>query len=190
MGSIGELFWLLVSAVLCFLPTIIAFKRNLPNKIKIFLINLFLGWTIVGWFVALSMASVGKYRRVVDICSWLAIFALLAAIAMPGMLSAKRAAGFKKAKENLQSISSALEGYAKNHGGQYPPNIETLKSDQPQAFTDVCGKSGTLEDFYYTYECYFTPQGYMLLTNVKPDAPRARDWRKVSIETGGVVKEN
>lgn len=38
---------------LYFLPTIIANKREHPNKKPIILINICLGWTLLGWFAAL-----------------------------------------------------------------------------------------------------------------------------------------
>lgn len=40
-----------------FLPTIIAAVRRTHNFIWIFLINLFLSWTVIGWIVALVWAS-------------------------------------------------------------------------------------------------------------------------------------
>jgi hypothetical protein len=39
-----------------FLPTIVASKRNHPNILSIFVINLFLGCTLLGWVVALTWA--------------------------------------------------------------------------------------------------------------------------------------
>jgi Superinfection immunity protein len=39
-----------------FLPAIIAAVRHTHNSTGILLLNLFLGWTMVGWFVALLMA--------------------------------------------------------------------------------------------------------------------------------------
>lgn len=39
-----------------FLPTILAFKRNHPNRIAIFILNFFLGCTLIGWCVALYWA--------------------------------------------------------------------------------------------------------------------------------------
>jgi hypothetical protein len=39
-----------------FLPAIIAAVRHTHNATGILLLNLFLGWTVVGWFVALLMA--------------------------------------------------------------------------------------------------------------------------------------
>ena len=43
----------LFSAVLYFLPTIIAVAGRRRNTFAIFLLNLFLGWTFIGWVVAL-----------------------------------------------------------------------------------------------------------------------------------------
>ena len=36
-----------------FLPTAIALGRGHPNTLAIFLVNLLLGWTFIGWVVAL-----------------------------------------------------------------------------------------------------------------------------------------
>lgn len=41
---------------LYFLPSIIAAVRHTHNAMGILLLNLFLGWTVVGWLVALLMA--------------------------------------------------------------------------------------------------------------------------------------
>lgn len=38
------------------LPTIIAVRRKKANSTTIILINIFLGWTVIGWIVALIMA--------------------------------------------------------------------------------------------------------------------------------------
>jgi hypothetical protein len=71
MGRIGiaELLILLIPAlVVYFIPTIIATSRNHSNKIGIFLLNLFLGWTFVGWLGSLiwSVTSTGKQTVVVN----------------------------------------------------------------------------------------------------------------------------
>ncbi len=42
--------------VLYFLPAIIAAVRSKRDTLAIFLLNLFLGWTFVGWIVALVWA--------------------------------------------------------------------------------------------------------------------------------------
>lgn len=43
-----------------FLPGIIASGRQHPNSIAIFLLNLFLGWTFLGWFAALIWSATAK----------------------------------------------------------------------------------------------------------------------------------
>lgn len=46
-----------------FLPTIIAGIRQSRNVVGIFLLNLFLGWTVIGWVVALvwALRSLPRY---------------------------------------------------------------------------------------------------------------------------------
>ena len=36
-----------------FLPSLIAFAREHKNKLAIFLLNLLLGWTVLGWVISL-----------------------------------------------------------------------------------------------------------------------------------------
>lgn len=40
-----------------FLPVIFGTIRSVPNIGSVFVINLFLGWTFIGWVVALAMAA-------------------------------------------------------------------------------------------------------------------------------------
>ena len=47
---------LLFGGLLYFLPAIIAALRQTHNATGILLLNIFLGWTVVGWFVALLLA--------------------------------------------------------------------------------------------------------------------------------------
>ena len=47
---------LLFCAGLYFLPAIIAAVRHTHNSTGILLLNIFLGWTLIGWVVALVMA--------------------------------------------------------------------------------------------------------------------------------------
>lgn len=42
--------------VFYFLPSIIALARNKHNIVTILLLNFFLGWTAIGWIIALFMA--------------------------------------------------------------------------------------------------------------------------------------
>jgi len=54
---------LLILAGLYFLPTLIASGRHLPERTGIFLLNLFFGWTLIGWVIALiwSVAAPAPY---------------------------------------------------------------------------------------------------------------------------------
>jgi hypothetical protein len=48
-----------------FLPLIIAGVRKVPNIGSVAVINLFLGWTFIGWVVALAMAFRSADRNVI-----------------------------------------------------------------------------------------------------------------------------
>jgi hypothetical protein len=47
---------IVVGVALYFLPTIIAERRKKVNHMAIFLVNFLLGWTVIGWIVALVWA--------------------------------------------------------------------------------------------------------------------------------------
>jgi len=51
--TILELLLVILIFALYFLPTLIAFLRQHKNKLAIFLLNLLLGWTVLGWVVSL-----------------------------------------------------------------------------------------------------------------------------------------
>jgi hypothetical protein len=53
---LGTLAGLAFSLALLFLPTLVARSRNHPNTAAIFLVNLFFGWTFIGWVIALLWA--------------------------------------------------------------------------------------------------------------------------------------
>ena len=44
-------------SVMYFLPSIIALVRSKRDTLAIFLLNLFLGWSVIGWIVALVWAA-------------------------------------------------------------------------------------------------------------------------------------
>jgi hypothetical protein len=54
------------SFFLYFLPTIIANQRKARSRFLIFALNLLLGWTLIGWIVALvwAMESYSKYEEI------------------------------------------------------------------------------------------------------------------------------
>jgi hypothetical protein len=45
---------------LYFLPTVIALLRGAAGFGGVFVINLFLGWTFIGWIIALAWAAGGQ----------------------------------------------------------------------------------------------------------------------------------
>jgi hypothetical protein len=45
------------TTVMYFLPSIIALARSKRDLLAIFLLNLFLGWSVIGWIVALVWAA-------------------------------------------------------------------------------------------------------------------------------------
>lgn len=38
------------------IPTLVAYRRKLPNKKRILLLNILAGWTVVGWIVSMVLA--------------------------------------------------------------------------------------------------------------------------------------
>lgn len=50
-----------------FLPTLVAFAhKKCPNKVGVLLLNLLLGWSVIGWIIALVMAcSNGSSTKIV-----------------------------------------------------------------------------------------------------------------------------
>jgi len=57
-GMVGAILggFFFVAAALYFVPSIVAVLRHVPNTASVFVINLFLGWSFIGWVVALAMA--------------------------------------------------------------------------------------------------------------------------------------
>jgi len=55
-----HLLFLLLLFPLYFLPTLVSRRRNCKAHYGILVINLFLGWTFVGWVAALAWAACGE----------------------------------------------------------------------------------------------------------------------------------
>ena len=51
----GVLVWVLLLGIY-FLPTIIAERKKKANVNSIFVVNFFLGWSLIGWVIALAWA--------------------------------------------------------------------------------------------------------------------------------------
>ena len=52
----AELFAAAIIVVAYVVPTIISISRKHPNNGSICVVNLLLGWTIIGWIIALAWA--------------------------------------------------------------------------------------------------------------------------------------
>jgi hypothetical protein len=50
---------LIVATLIYFLPTVIALARGHLSTLAIFLLNLLLGWTLIGWLIALIWSCTG-----------------------------------------------------------------------------------------------------------------------------------
>lgn len=59
----------LIGILLCYLlPSVIAYVRDHRNSIPIFIVNLFFGWTLLGWVICLAWAfssDITESRRIV-----------------------------------------------------------------------------------------------------------------------------
>ena len=58
--TIVGLFMWGIALLFYFVPAWIAFARSKPNAIAILALNLFLGWTLVGWVIALVWALMAE----------------------------------------------------------------------------------------------------------------------------------
>jgi len=48
--------YVIIWFLIYFLPYIIAGSRNTKNSTQVLIINIFLGWTFIGWVIALAMS--------------------------------------------------------------------------------------------------------------------------------------
>ena len=58
--SLLVIFFAVVGFAFYFLPTIVVFIRRKTNRLPVFLLNLFLGWTFIGWVIALVWAATSE----------------------------------------------------------------------------------------------------------------------------------
>ena len=60
-GSAVLLLVLIVAAVAAYaLPSLIAYSRKTRNRASVLVLNIGLGWTVIGWIAALAMAVAGQ----------------------------------------------------------------------------------------------------------------------------------
>jgi len=60
MNGIAVVLVLLIVLLVYFLPTMVAQGRGHRQATPIFLVNIFLGWTFLGWVAALVWASTAQ----------------------------------------------------------------------------------------------------------------------------------
>jgi len=97
-----------------------------------------------------------KGFTLVEIMIVVAIIALLAAIAIPNLLSARMTANTAAAKANVRSLSTAAETYSTANNGSYPDTVTRLATfigaadsycnKTTQGYTYTCSLAST----YYT----------------------------------------
>ena len=54
-----------VAFLIYFMPSIVGFFRNRSNGMAIVLTNLFFGWTVIGWIIALIWAVSDDKRTII-----------------------------------------------------------------------------------------------------------------------------
>ncbi|MEL5848662.1 MAG: superinfection immunity protein [Candidatus Igneacidithiobacillus chanchocoensis] len=59
---IAIIFMIVVGTAIYFLPSVIAYSRSARNFLAIFMLNLFLGWSLVGWLGSLIWALVDEKK--------------------------------------------------------------------------------------------------------------------------------
>ena len=66
MGVFFVCILLAIAVYLYFIPAIVASKKKRQDEMAIFVLNLFLGWTFIGWVVALVWAAKTDGVKVID----------------------------------------------------------------------------------------------------------------------------
>ncbi|HEX3860598.1 MAG TPA: superinfection immunity protein [Stellaceae bacterium] len=56
----AEVILLILILVLYMLPTLLAFARDIPRRKLVTVINIILGWTLIGWLVAFLWATLER----------------------------------------------------------------------------------------------------------------------------------
>lgn len=61
MEIIAFILWSIILAAIYFLPTFIAYRRNHHNRVPILVINVFFGWSLVGWVACLAWSLTSRH---------------------------------------------------------------------------------------------------------------------------------
>ena len=94
-----------LAVVVYFLPTIVGSNRKVPNIGSIVAINVFLGWTLIGWVVALAMALRSVPPTVVPVVVPAAVTDVTVP-ALPGKTKADMGAEMKRCPDCAELVQS------------------------------------------------------------------------------------
>ncbi|MFH0855050.1 MAG: prepilin-type N-terminal cleavage/methylation domain-containing protein [Candidatus Omnitrophota bacterium] len=127
-----------------------------------------------------------KGFTLVEIMIVVAIIALLAAIAIPNLLSARMTANTAAAKANIRSLSTACETYSTANSGAYPTTVAELTtfiSSAASYCADAAGTAATVQG--YQYHCTLGTGSYTLVAN--PVTVGTTGTTTYTATTGGVL---
>jgi hypothetical protein len=103
-----------------FIPSFVAYHRNNPSKAGILILNIFLGWTFLGWVVSLAWAFAGETRHVTVVpsrpkliaCRIVAACIVLLVLLGIGMSRQDKASGFRDDTATDVSVATtSLSGF-------------------------------------------------------------------------------
>ena len=127
-----------------------------------------------------------KGFTLVEIMIVVAIIALLAAIAIPNLLTAKKTANTAAAKANIRALSTAAEVYATGHNGAYPADVAAISPYITPA-TVLCASTAAAPVQGYWYDCSgLAATGYSLIAAPSPNVAGDTTF---TVTTGGVITE-
>jgi len=63
VDSTTNIIVLIVVVILYMLPTLIAFSREHPRRGEVGVVNIFLGWTLIGWVAVFLWAALGPVEQ-------------------------------------------------------------------------------------------------------------------------------
>jgi type IV pilus assembly protein PilA len=123
----------------------------------------------------------------VEIMIVVAIIALLAAIAIPNLLQARRTANDAAATANIRTLSTAAETYSAANSGTYPasvtPDLVGYAASATQFCADAAGTVTLLQ--CYNYACTLAATGYTITAQAGTCGTTGS--RNLKITTGGVL---